>query len=369
MMLTRRHDRYLLKAFWATFLAVVFFLTVITLILDLSDRMRRVNRNWETIIAQGYDPLVVMLEFYATFVPFIWLRILPFCVPLAAAFTLARLNRHNELTPLLAVGVSMRRIVWPIVLSGILVAGGMLASREYLVPQLSRMQMKAARILSRDKPNRISRVPHFHDPSGARLSMSAYLPIDRKCEGVSVTHWAEDGSPTQLERYPELAWDDAREVWVATSGGVRIPLAEAGNAFRRLPVPRDEIVGIQAPISLLEISLTRTRSAGMSFSETRELMAANPTNGRFRMLYHELFTGPISTLVLLFVALPFCVYLGRKSAIPGMLASLGMAALFFGSGFLLASLGAAGEMSPVLLAWLPTVLFGSLGLGLYLGLD
>ena len=98
-------------------------------------------------------------------------------------------------------------------------------------------------------------------------------------------------------------------------------------------------------------------------------MAANPTNARFRMLYHELFTGPISTLVLLFVALPFCVYLGRRSAIPGMLASLGMAALFFGSGFLLASLGGAGEMSPVLLAWMPTVLFGSLGLGLYLGLD
>lgn len=365
----RRHDRYILKAFWATFLAALLFLTIIVLVLDLSDRLSRVNRHWEGIQAAGHEPAVVLVEFYATLIPFVWLRLVPFCVPLAAAFCLSRLNRHNELTSLLTTGVSMRRVVWPIVLSGLIVAGGMIAAREYVVPKLSRHHMKVARILSKSRPNRIARVPHFHDSTGNRISMTAYLPIDQKCEGVWITAWGEDGKPVRIQRYPELAWDGAQEVWIATRGGTSIPIDDVSGELRRLPIPKGHIAPIKAHVSLLEISLTRQRSAGMSFTEMRELIRANPTNARFEMMFQELLTVPISTIVLLLLALPFCVHGGRRSALPGMLASLGMATLYFGGSFMLASLGGAGELNPVILAWMPTVVFGSLGIALFCGME
>lgn len=365
----RKHDRYVLKAFWANFLAVVFFLTLIVLVLDISDRLARVNRHWEGIKAAGFEPGLVLVEYYATLIPFVWLRILPFCVPLAAAFCLSRLNRHNELTPLLTTGVSMRRIVAPIVISGVIVAGGMLVVREYLVPKLSRHHMKVGRVLSKSKPNRIARVPHFHDKGGARLSMAAFLPIDQVCEGASVSYWDPEGRPTRIERYPELTWDGTQEHWVATSGGQRIPLGPGETGLRQLPIPPGTVVDLEAHVSLLEISLTRARTAGLSFTELRALVAANPTNARFEMLFQELITVPVSVLVLLLLALPFCVHAGRESALPGLLNSLGIMALYFGATFLLASIGGAGEMHPVVLAWLPTAIFGSLGLALFLGME
>ncbi len=131
----RRHDRYVLKAFWASLGAVLLVFTVLSVVLDLSDRLSRVTRNWESIKDKsGREPGVVLVKFYVSLIPFIWMQMMAFCVPIAAAFSLARFNRHNEITPLLAGGVSMRRVLAPILVSGLLVALLILGARAWVVP-------------------------------------------------------------------------------------------------------------------------------------------------------------------------------------------------------------------------------------------
>ena len=59
----------------------------------------------------------------------------------------------------------------------------------------------------------------------------------------------------------------------------------------------------------------------------------------------------------------------RSSSLPGMSAALGLGALFFGATQVCTGLGADADLNPVVMAWLPTVLFASLGLALFVGLD
>ena len=73
--------------------------------------------------------------------------------------------------------------------------------------------------------------------------------------------------------------------------------------------------------------------------------------------------------VALLLVLPFCARIGRRAPIRGILGSMAVSALFFGTNYLFASLGGAGDMNPVVLAWMPTVVFGSMGLALYLGTE
>lgn len=371
MIAMRRHDRYVLKAFWGTFLAVLLFFSVLVIVLDLSERVAKLTRFWGAIEAAGRSPIGVLAEFYGTLLPFMWLKLMPFCVPSAAAFCLARLIRHNELTPLLTAGVSMRRVVWPIVLSTVLIVLGMFVMQETLVPNLSRRNMETWRLLNRSEPDRISRVPHFHDAGGGRLSMEAYRPLARRMDAVMITFWDANGAPTEWYRYPELAWDEARRAWIAGHGGTRIPAKWDAPGEQQFPIGARSAAPLVASAALIEIALTAKKTPGLSLRQVAELADANPDSPHFVVLKHEMLTVPLATLVLLLLTLPFSFRVARrtKSAVPGMVGALIVAALFFGAHFLTGSLARAGDWNPVVLAWLPTVLFGSLGLSLYVGLD
>lgn len=366
----RRHDRYVLRAFWSSFVAVVVFFTLIIIVLDLADRFTKLNRQWDAVKQLGYDPLSLLAEFYATLVPFVWLRIFPFCVAIAAALTLARLHKTNELAPLLTAGVSMRRIVMPIVGSGLLIAAVMMWAQSGVVSELSRHHMKLDRILGKRSPDRVAQIPHFHDPSGVRLSMDAFMPLAQRMEAVWLTVWNDEGLH-ELQWYPELTWDDQARGWYASRGGERIPNTGKTLGVRREPIAEGARAPLQASLLLIEISLTLTSSLGLSYSEAAELQRANPDIPRFVLSHHELYVGPVSTVLLLLLVLPFAVRVGRRttSSIPGMMAAMGIGALFFGATYFASGLGAGGDFNPVVLAWLPTVLFGALGLALFLALD
>ncbi len=367
----RRHDRYVFKAFWSTLGAVLLFFTLIVIVLDTSERVSKLSRIWPKIVEAGHSPLMVLAEFYGTLLPFMWMRLVPFCVPAAAAFCLARLLRHNELTPLLTAGVSMRRVVWPIVASGILIVGLLFVAQEMLVPEFSRRHMELWRILSRNEPDRLSRVPHFHDPNGGRLSMEAYRPGSRKMDAVMISFFDPEGRPVEHFRYPELEWDGANDVWRAPRGGRRIPALENTPGERRIPIPPGEVAPLSSSARLMEVAVTEKRTPGLSISQAAALAQAHPENPHYLVMLHQMLTLPLSTIVLLLLAIPFCFNVSRRttSAVPSALGAMGVAALFFGAHFMTGSLARAGDLNPVVLAWLPIVVFGSLGLALYFDLD
>jgi lipopolysaccharide export system permease protein len=367
----RRHDRHLLRAWAGTFGAVLVFFTVIVLVLDAADRLGRLGRGWAAVRAEGRDPLLLVAEFYATLVPFMWLKILPFVTPMAAALCLSRIIRHNELVPLLMSGVSKRRLALPLLLSGVAVGGFSFLVQESLVPRLARRHAELGRLLSKSQPDRIQNVPHLHDPGGARLSMAAFLPLRPAMESVQLTFRDPGGETTAIRAYPEVTWDARAGAWVAPRGGVLVPLDRDRTGMTRIPIPPGDAVPVEASPVLLEISASDKPPLGLSLAETRELARAHPDSPRITLMQHALFTQPVSALVMLLLTLPFAFSVGRRDAWPlrGIVISGGVGAAFFAASYFCASLAAAGDLNPVVLAWLPTVVFGALGATLYLGMD
>jgi len=58
-------------------------------------------------------------------------------IVISAAFTLGRMNHTNELTAMLASGVSLRRVVFPIVLAAVLLDVLIVLDQEFLVPRVA----------------------------------------------------------------------------------------------------------------------------------------------------------------------------------------------------------------------------------------
>ena len=371
-MFPRRHDRYLLKAYWTTFLAVLFFFTLVVISLDATERIRKLTRNWDQVAARGQHPLLVLAEYYVTFLPFLWMKLLAFCAPAAAVFCLARLNRRNELLPLVSAGVPTRRIALPIALSGLVIAGAVLVAQETVIPSLNRRHMRLARIVMRNSPDRVTDVPHYHDRGGGRLAMEAYLPLQQRMEAVSVTFFdPATGAPREQDWYPELAWDGETRRWLAPHGGQRIPAERENPGSQRPQIPPGTAARIEAPLTLIDLALMADTSVGLSYAQVSRLAAVNPDSPHLAVLKHELLTGPLATLILTLLALPFSLRLANrlKSAIPGVIAMLALTGLYFGAQLAVGGLARSGDLNPVVLAWLPTVLFGSVALTALLTMD
>jgi lipopolysaccharide export LptBFGC system permease protein LptF len=369
MMFPRRHDRYVLKAFWSTFGAVVLFFTVVIIVIHLAERTAKLIRYWEPLQQAGYDPFAMIFQYYAILVPFIWLQVAPLCAALATAFSLTRLTRNHEVAPLITAGVSERRLTLPLLVSGLVLGGILLGTQEWIVPRLARVHTRLSCLLGKNEPDRVSRIPHFQDPGGARLSAAAWRPIAREIEGVLLTLRDETGATKELQWYPVLAWDAAASAWVAPRGGTRFPLAEDPLGTLRRPVPEGARAPLLADVLLYEVSVSQDTTPGLSPTETAALLAADPQDARLQVLHHAQFTHPLSVLVLLLMCMPFCLRLESRSAIPGIVAALVGGVLYYGLGFLTSGLASSGDVNPVFLAWLPTVLLGSLGAALYLTMD
>ena len=364
----RRHDGYVLRAFLAAFGAVLLYFTLVIVLIDLAERLKLLNRNWDKVAEAGYAPLLALVEFYATLVPFLWLRILPIAVPMAAVFALARLARHQELVALVAAGVPMRRVVRPILLAGVVIAGLMLAAKATVVSPLSRENQALGRLLTKRQPDRIPQVPHVHDREGeegsVRLSAAAFQPIKQRLEDAWVTRRDAQGRLVEILRYPELAWRESPAGWVAPQGGVRIPMQGEESGRYRHPIEPGSVAPLASRVELVEILCESDNSLGLSFEQSEALMQAHPGNPALAVRHHEQWTLPLSTLVLLGLTLPLCVRLGRGSVLPGAAGALGMAALYFGASRLCADLAGLGTVHPMVLAWMPTVAFGSLAVAL-----
>ncbi|MDD4891343.1 MAG: LptF/LptG family permease, partial [Phycisphaerae bacterium] len=114
-------DRYILRNFLVSYLILGFVLIGLYVVADLamnSDEFTKKTRDTQREQTAG-EVLSGIGNYYGHQV-FVYFRDLAGIITLASAnVTLITMNRRNEMTALLASGVSLYRIIWPIVLLGL----------------------------------------------------------------------------------------------------------------------------------------------------------------------------------------------------------------------------------------------------------
>ena len=108
-------DRYTLGHFLQAFVYCIAGFISIWFIFDVSDNIsnfldQRVSR-------------ILILKYYLTQVPQILVILLPVALLLALLFSLGRMSRSNEIVSMLTAGVSLPRILTPLLLAALLTTG------------------------------------------------------------------------------------------------------------------------------------------------------------------------------------------------------------------------------------------------------
>src|SRR6478609_4465527 len=133
-------DRYVLWSFLKNYLISFMVLIGLYIVLDMVFNFDELAEVQQKTAVGGVASIISVLRnigsyyFFQTFKIFVHLSgIIPI---VAAAFTLIRLTRFNELTASMAAGVPLLRTAMPIIIAAMILSALLMVDQEVLIPQM-----------------------------------------------------------------------------------------------------------------------------------------------------------------------------------------------------------------------------------------
>ena len=375
-------DRYVIFSFLRnyviSFMVLVGMYVVLDMVFNFNNLVdfRAGAGGMQSVLGALYD--IGDYYFYQCFLIFVQLSgIIPV---VAAAFTLMRLSRFNELTALLAAGVPLLRVAAPVILAAVILNGLLLIDQELVIPA-----MIPKLIRDHDDVHKNTRNYYFlealQDSGDGLLYAARYFP--NPTDGgtpymldLDVIEREPRAHPGQSRAFlvpvahlqaDEAHWNPATQEWNLVNG-------------RRVSGIADERVSPEQPCPVYKSNVTPEEIALYRSGNFVELLPTARINqllerpnlyGKIDLLRvkHWRITQPLMNVILLLLAIP-CV-LTRE---PGTLKSAAMKTLLLmgvamGSVFLfhqfagsmpsaLASTANGPNTWSMLMAWIPIFLFG-----------
>jgi lipopolysaccharide export system permease protein len=349
-------DRYVIRNFLQVYLYCIAGFISIWLIFDVSD-------NISTFIDEHVS-LFLVVRYYATQIPQVFIILLPVSLLLSLLFTLGRMSRSNEVVSMLTAGVSLPRVLLPLIGMGLLTVGASMALNYSLAPH-AELARKSFLSEAQARPDRYIQGQIFRNRTDSRTwFVQNFLPGGNTFNNVQVLQ--QDANDNIVTNYqatrayyrPETKTWDLENVRVAHYD-------HAGNITKEEFYPSLKIEHwSETPFRL---GSANVRAEFLSLPELREYLHFNsdfPATllAPFRTHLQYRLALPWTCLVVVCIAAPLGIGFSRR----GVLSSVAAAViLVFAMNFLVhlfLALGEGDRVSPWVAAWAPNLLFTAIGL-------
>ena len=367
-MTLRRCDRYLLREMVGPFvLALVGLLLFLLLNIVLSLTPLMVDRG----VGMSTLLRLVILELPKLFV---------LAVPMAALFAtflgLGRLMHDREIMAFESIGISLRRMLMPLIVAAAVISALDFAINNWAAPASERaFQRTYLEVVFRQSIPRITPNAIFSGPDNLFFYVRRYDANTRTLHDVLIYDTEGTLFPAVSEPETQVAlitaetgeWSE--ETWDLEAGRT-YGFDEDGKlvysgGFDELSIPVDQSV---------EEILSQSRSPDeMRISElVARVRQASNTGQRaepYVLEIHHKIALPLATIVFVLLGGTLSFTFGTRGRAVGIIASLLLISIFTGLLWWTQALGQRGAMHPALAAWLPNLLFGGLGLLFFLRVD
>jgi len=345
-------DRYVFAEFWKILVSTALGFPLLLVVIDLTD-------NLEKFLARNLPPRDIALS-YLYYMPESMFMVLPAAVLFATVFTIGALTRHSEISAAKASGISFYRICVPIFVGALLAVGIDLALAE-VVPVTNARRND---LLEEDK---------FRG-STTRHNFAFQGDLGRVYKIANLNTTARSLEQLQIERkgtgrdYPTMLVAAERARWALDSGWtlergemklVSDSTADFAIAFARLvdrqflERPTDMMAKPRSPQEMRYTELTR-------FIQFSERSGGDANKERVERALK--IAIPVTCIIIALFGAPLATSTQRGGAAYGIGISLGVTVIFLMLIQLTKAIGSKGLMPADLAAWVPSALFGVLGI-------
>ena len=347
-------DRYVIRNFLqAYFYCIAGFLSI-WLIFDISD-------NISTFIDEHFG-FALTVRYYATQVPEVFIILLPVSLLLALLFALGRMSRANEIVSMLTAGVSIPRVLAPLIGLGLLTVAASFALNYSLAPHAE--MAKKNFVANAHSRASVIEGQIFRNRTDLRTwFIQNFQPGQGVFNNVQVLQ--QDSHDNIVANYltPRATYHADTKVWELEQVKV-VHYDTTGNIVDEQLFPSLKIDNwSETPFRL---GSANVRAEYLSLPELREYLHFNsdfPTTllAPFRTHLQYRLALPWTCLVVVCIAAPLGIGYSRR----GVLASVASAmVLVFAMNFLthlFLALGEGDRISPLVAAWTPNLVFAVIG--------
>lgn len=343
-------DRLVAKSFLRLFLATTLGVPVLFIVGNLIERV-------DDFLDRGIGVADVALAYVYTYPKFM-LWAFPIAALVATTFTIHSMTTHREIVAAKAGGISFYRLVTPLVVLGVILAGFAYALSD-VVPVTNRMA--AEKMGDREVRRGWRSYFVFQGEDGRSVSVQRLSVEEGKLFGVAMEKEGEGtGEPSVHVLAKEAVWDSVSG-WTFLEGHMRYLYPEGPERVFRFS--RLEPRGFtERPVELLEDPRDDEQ---MTYAEIERLAGIMRRSGgdptELLVKKEQRLALAITTLVIILFGAPLSTSSKRGGTAYGIGISLGSTILYIALFKLSGAAGASGAMSPLAAAWIPNALFFAAG--------
>ncbi|MDD5428829.1 MAG: LptF/LptG family permease [Candidatus Omnitrophica bacterium] len=351
-------DRYMVKGFLSPFIWCVFIFTIMAVIIDIFSFIEN--------IVKYKIPGSSLAAFYVYYCPTIVLQVTPMAVLLSSIFILSNLNKNNEITAMKSSGISLWRIMSPIIILGIIISTASFIISDKIVPTSS----KVANMIRREEleKNKRASTQQVVDNvavygTGNRIVFARRYDTEKKLLTDIIIH-QHDKSQNLISKTTAQA-----AVWTGSSWKFyKVITWKIDNSGKILSEPvfsEEKIIPIKERPR--DFAYNEWHSEYMSYAELKNYIknfrgtGTRLTRSLLVDLYQKVSFSVISLIIIL-IGAPFALITTRGGVMIGVGMSIAIGLLYYASIAISIAFGKAGILSPIMAAWLGNVVFGAIGI-------
>jgi lipopolysaccharide export system permease protein len=343
-------NRHILREFMGLVAGVLCGIIVVYLCVEFLQKADKFIKFHATLFQVG--------RYFLFSIPSMITLSLPMATLIGSLLALGNLSRHNEIIAMRASGLSLTRIIAPLLAGGIAVSAFGFINNEFIMPPYSSRANYIKSVEIENKQQRVMFQQHklwLRGPDNSIANIELVSPNRTEMIGLNVYLLNPDFTIRGRIIADRLVWENG--AWrlknsrtYIQEGDVVRSHASDGEAFNIVDGPND-------------LGMIVKNSEEMNFKEMWNYVKRLKTSGYNAAMYevdlYNKIAFPFSSLLMVLIAVPFSVSKVRSGGAGKSFAFAVMIAFFYwmlmsvGS-----SLGRSGVIPPPLAAWFANIFFG-----------
>lgn len=345
-------DWYIFKKFMATFFFTVLIFTLITVIIDFSEKV-------EKFIESDITQSEIIFGYFPNFIIFIYGLLFPLFTLISVVFFTSRMANNSEVLSIFNAGVSFKRLLRPYMIGAIFIAIIHAFGSNYFIPRGTKIRMGLE--LKYFDPNRDEGKEHnihmFLEP-GSKVYVRLWRKRDSIIRGFRLERF-EKNELVYLLKAKSAKWQGPPNKWQLSNYEIRT----FNGMDESLVLGNGEQLDTMLNITPADFIDYRDQHNMMTTAElstyiNRQRARGVANTAKYESEYHRRMAEPVTVIILALIGVAVAARKVRGGLGIHMLLGILLGALFLiFSRF--ASVFAAGSAAPVVLSiWLPNIIFG-----------
>jgi len=354
-------DEYVIKELLSIFFLVLSSFVMLMLVFTFFDLVGDILRN--------HIALSIVGEYLINLTPDLLYNITPLAVLIAVLVTFGVLNRNSELIAMKATGISLYRLVVPVVSIAAILATSLFLFDEFYLPQANRRQ-ESLRSIIKGRPPQTFLHPdqkwifgQTHPGEPSRIFYYQFFDSDKN-EFANLSLFEINPNTFELSRRifaSRVYWDEDSNSWRFQKGWVRDIDSSGVTAYHDFRETAFSEIHEDPGYFKKENLQSQEMNFGQLRNYIEDLRQSGFDTMRLRVaLWHKL-AYPLVTVVMAVLAIPFALSMGRRGSLSGIAVAIAVALTYYILDGLFGAMGNVNYLPAALAAWSSDLFFGLVG--------